>query len=204
MVRPLLSVQGMRQCSVLLLLIASVLVASAGVARAADDTETDAEVSAARPHVRVDLGIASPVGLVGVVYSRPVRPWLALEAGAGFGASGLQISGMGKLRLGNGRTFFTPGVGLSLGLPAGGGEPTFHTGHPAGDDEERGSPVTMAWLDVDLLGIEHHTRGGLVLSASGGVTFALTEAHYDFADMGSDIHRFDPVPQVRIGMGWTF
>lgn len=156
------------------------------------------------PALRVDLGLGSPVGSLGVVYSRPVSPQLAVEGGLGIGASGLQLSAMGKLRLGSGRTRFTPGVGVSLGIPLDRDSPTFHTGHPANDDEAYGRPVTMGWLDLDLAGVEYRSRGGLVLSVSGGVTFALTKAHWDFIDLGNDIEPFDPVPQLRFGMGWTF
>ncbi|MBA3458520.1 MAG: hypothetical protein H0T46_01055 [Deltaproteobacteria bacterium] len=152
--------------------------------------------------MRVELGLFSPVGALGLVYSRPIHQRVAVELGAGFGFSGLQLSAMAKLRRGKGRTKFTPGIGLSVGMPVFGS--AIHTGHPAGDDEMRGSDVISAWLDVDLLGVEHRTRSGLVLSASGGVTVALTEGHWDAADLGNDINPFDVLPQFRLGIGKAF
>ena len=152
-------------------------------------------------HLRVDFGMASPVGFLGAVYSRPIGASLAIEAGAGLGLTGLVLSAMPKLYLGSGRTRFTPGVGLSVSIPLGGDNPTLHTGHPAGDDEAAGDPITMPWLDADLLGVEHRTAGGFVVAASAGLTFPLRRAHWDAIDLGGELDRFSVVPQVRFGIG---
>jgi hypothetical protein len=166
-----------------------------------DTSQTTTEATPSAPALRLDVGLFSPVGSLGVVYSRPVHRFAAVELGAGLGFSGVQLSGMVKARVGSERTKFTPGVGLSLGLPI---LTAVHEGHPMNDDEMRGSPVSMAWLDVDLLGVEHRTRSGLVLSASGGLTVALTEGHWDAADLGNNIKPLDVLPQFRLGVGKTF
>lgn len=153
----------------------------------------------APPALRVDLGVASPVGELGAVLSRPVSGWAAVEVGGGYGLSGIQVSAMGKLRLGQGRTVFTPGVGLSIGLPLGGG--TFHTGHPNGDPDVPGDPVTMFWLDVDLLGLEHRWASGFTMAASLGLTVVLDHAHYDVWEGGADVGPGDAFPQLRLGVG---
>lgn len=160
----------------------------------------------ASPAVRVDLGVASPVGMFGVVYTRPLSTWrsrLGIEAGAGFGLSGLQLSAMGKLRLGGDRWRFTPGLGIGLGVPMGAGS-GFHEGHPSPDSDARGSAVVMRWLDVDVVGVEYRGASRLVFAASAGLTVALNHAHWDIGDIGSDIRPGDPTPQVRFGLGRTF
>ena len=158
--------------------------------------------SAQDASLRLDVGLFSPVGALGVVYSRPVHRLAAIELGAGAGFSGLQLSGMAKLQLGDGRTKFTPGIGLSVGLPVLGS--MVHEGHPNDDEEMLGAPVTMAWLDIDLVGVQHRTRSGMILSASGGLAVALTKGHWDAAGLGSDIKPLDVLPQLRVGVGKAF
>jgi len=160
----------------------------------------------ASPAVRVDVGVASPVGVIGVVYTRPVSSWrtrLGIEAGAGVGLSGLQLSAMGKLRLGGDRWRFTPGLGIGLGMPIGAGS-VFHEGHPSPDSDAHGAAVIMRWLDVDVVGLEYRGPSRLVFAASAGLTVALNHAHWDVGDIGSDIRPGDPTPQVRIGFGRSF
>lgn len=154
------------------------------------------------PAIRVDVGMGSAVGGLGVVLTRPLAPQLAIEAGAGFGFSGLQLSLMGKWQRGTGRWRFTPGLGLSLGIPL--GEPNIHSGHPPGDDEKRGRGVVMPWLDADLLGVEYRGPSGFVFAASAGLNVALAHGHWDVGDMGGDISPGDPAPQFRLGFGKTF
>lgn len=163
-------------------------------------------IALASPAVRLDLGVASPVGAIGVVYTRPVSTWrsrLGIEVGAGFGLSGLQLSGMGKLRLGGDRWRFTPGLGIGLGVPVGAGS-GFHEGHPSSDSDARGRAVFMRWLDVDAVGVEYRGTSRLVFAASAGLTVALNHAHWDVGDIGNDIRPGDPTPQVRVGFGRTF
>lgn len=171
-------------------------------AESIDSSET-AELTTSSPALRVDAGLFSPVGSLGIVYSRPIHPRAAVELGGGIGFSGIQLSAMMKLRVGNERTKFTPGVGLSVGLPIL-GTSSVHEGHPTGDDEMQGASVTMGWLDLDLLGVEHRTRSGVVLSASAGVTVALTEGHWDAVGLGNNIEQLDVLPQFRLGVGKAF
>lgn len=183
----------------------SLLASQAAAEGALDGSTTGAEPATSSPALRVDAGLFSPIGSLGLVYSRPVHPVAAVELGAGIGFSGVQLSAMAKLRAGSERTRFTPGIGVSFGLPLLGAS-AVHEDHPMGgvDDEMRGPSVTMAWLDVDVLGVEHRTRAGVVLSASAGLTVALTEGHWDAIDLGDNIQPFTPLPQLRLGVGKAF
>lgn len=103
----------------LAVLLATLSIAGLPAGAAADSPAVASSTTAvASPAVRVDLGVASPVGVFGVVYTRPLSTWrsrLGIEAGAGLGLSGLQLSGIGsdirpgdptpQLRVGFGRTF---------------------------------------------------------------------------------------------------
>ncbi len=186
--------------------LATLSIASLPAGAAADSPAVGTSTNVAPSAFRVDLGVGSPVGMIGVVYTRPTSTWgsrLGLEAGAGLGLSGLQLSVMGKLRLGSGHWRFTPGLGIGLGVPMGSGS-TFHEGHPSPDSDEHGPSVVMRWLDVDLVGVEYRGTSRLVFAASAGATVALNHAHWDIGDVGSDIRPGDPSPQVRIGLGRTF
>lgn len=155
------------------------------------------------PALRLDIGAGSAIGEVGVVYSRPTTEYTFVELGAGIGVSGLSLSAMGKLRFGSNHLAFTTGLGLSSSLPVLGMN-TVNQGHPDGDQEMRGPGAAMAWLDLDIAGIEARTSTGWVFASSGGLTCALTEAHWDVIDLGGDIHRGDCSPQFRVGVGKTF
>lgn len=190
----------MSRCLAILTSLPLLAIASTAAAQPVAVEKQSAPVPA--PAVRVDLGAGSAVGSIGVVYSRPFDPQLAVEIGAGYGFSGVQLSLMGKYQRGSGSWRFTPGLGLSLGIPV--GEPTFHSGHPAGDDERRGRGKIMPWLDVDLVGVEYRSAGGFVFAASGGLNVALASAHWDVIDMGDDISPGAIAPQFRLGFGKTF
>lgn len=155
--------------------------------------------SASATSMRVDFGVASPVGEAGIVISRPITDWLGAEAGLGYGLSGVQASAMATLRLGHGRNRFTPGVGASVGF----GGSAFNAGHPGGDLEMPGESITMPWVDLQLLGYEYRSSSGLVFAAALGLTIATRDAHWDFADLGDNIHAGDAMPALRVGVGKT-
>jgi hypothetical protein len=75
-----------------------------------------------RHELRVDIGLFSAVGYGGLsyTYSPPLPLQLLLEAGVGYGYTGLQLSGMPKLAFGHGRTRYVLGAGLSAGIGGGG------------------------------------------------------------------------------------
>jgi hypothetical protein len=156
----------------------------------------------AQNSLRTDVGVASPIGEIGIVYGRSLSPNLAAELGVGMGGSGLQLSAMGKLVLGRGATRFTPGLGLSVGVPIS-DQPMFHEGHP--DDETRtpGPAVAMVWADFDVIGFQLDVAG-FTVALSGGVTVALSDAHFDVMDIGGDVSAGAVFPQLRIGAGWSF
>ncbi len=153
------------------------------------------------PSVRVDVGVASPIGIVGVVVNHPFVSRFAVEAGAGYGLSGFLVSCMLEHRRGSGRWTFTPGLGFSIGLPVG---TVFHAGHPPQSDTLPGRRLLMKWFDADLLGVEYRSPGGFVFAASGGLTVALNDFHWDVGDQGDDVAFGSVFPQLRLGVGRTF
>jgi len=182
------------------LLVTAATLASAPAAHADEPVAAVASPFAKRA-VRVDAGAGSAVGFLGVVWSRPQSERFAYELGVGLGLSGVQASAMGRLRLGQGDVRFTPGVGLSLGMPmlsAFSGDLEHVQGEPTG------GPSPMLWADLDVVGLELRTRGGFVLSASAGLNVAITPGHFDVGDIGGNVNPGDFSPQARLGMGWTF
>jgi hypothetical protein len=149
----------------------------------------------ARQELRVDVGLASALGFGGVAYSRQVSPRFLVEAGAGGGLTGLQLSVMPKLMFGEGRGRFTVGVGVAAGL----------FGAVAEDSAGRKVPA-LFWLNVDGLGYSYHADSGLALSVAGGVTMLLSDAGFKnaWASQRWESWMLKPIPQGRIGIGYWF
>jgi hypothetical protein len=146
---------------------------------------------------RGELGIGAPTGTIGVVLWRDVAPALRLEAGTGWGLSGLQLSGFSKLVLGGQHHRFVTGAGLSVGIPL--GEPVFR-------DHHGGSPVAMPWLNADLAGYEYMGTGGWTFSVALGATAALRKAHWDLVDdFGGNLTPLRSwFPAAHLAFGQTF
>lgn len=144
----------------------------------ADEPVADAGQNAVAAH----LGIASAIGSVGGAYQRYIGD-AAIEAGAGVGGSGLQLSAMPKLVLGEGRNRFMAGVGLALALD--------------GDDER-------VWLNVDLAGWEHRFDSGWLFSLAGGLTHLLTSDEPCTGDFLLCWSEPEVLPQLRVGLGYLF
>ena len=161
-----------------------------------------ARPAAAEPQqaVRVDAGLFSAVGELGIVYQADLTPHFAVEAGAGLGFTGVQLSGMvkGTLPVWDGKV--TTGVGLSLAVPALGikGAQTDYV-----DDEPVPSGETIPWLNVDVIGWQRQI-GRTVVSAALGVTTPLRSWKYDIAEVGDTVDAMTPLPQGRIGFGRAF
>lgn len=67
--------------------------------------------------IETQLGLGAPYGLIGLGIDASVLPWLALSAGAGTNAAGLQLAAQGRLQLAPGGGSFAIGVdaGVSRG-----------------------------------------------------------------------------------------
>jgi hypothetical protein len=146
-----------------------------------------------RQRVGLELGVASAVGIAGVDYQFAPSPWLRLEGGAGWGPTGAQFSIMPKIALGSGRCAFIAGFGPSLAV---GGQQAA-AGHGP-------NPGTIPWLNLDVPGIECHSRSGVSFQATVGLTMPLVDFHWDLADVGETTHAGALLPQGRVGVGWWF
>jgi hypothetical protein len=147
--------------------------------------------------VRGDLGIASPVGFAGVLYSYEPAGWLLVEGGVGYGLSGLQLSLMPKLVLGASSHRFTAGVGASVGIPG----IEIVTDSPTGGNVNE--HVVTPWLNVDIAGYDYRSATGFSFVASGGISVAL--AHGCAVSIDSCFPLYGTVfPQLRIGFGHWF
>jgi hypothetical protein len=147
--------------------------------------------------VKIDVG-GSAVGFVGVEYLYSPQSMVEVETGVGLGYTGLQISFMPKLVLGEGRDHFVAGAGLSATLP-GVDAPLslgkFTTGRPI-------------WLNLDLLGYEHRFDQGLFLSFALGLTKGLGGGRACELDCGAgdyvrDVSKFTGAT-IRLGLGYWF
>jgi hypothetical protein len=142
------------------------------------------------------LGWGSAVGELGVTYAHDVGPHFQLEAGAGMGVTGYQLSVMPKLVFGGGTRRFVMGVGAAAGLT------TRDDAHVGPDHEPK--PPLVWWLNADLLGYEYHAAGGGLFVVAVGLTTNLNAFHYDFfGDEGGTSGPGTLYPQVRIGGGFS-
>jgi hypothetical protein len=143
-----------------------------------------------RHRLGLDLGLGSALGVIGVGYQYAVDRLQRVEAGVGWGFSGVQLSGMYKLGFGGKSCRFIVGLGASLALGGAAAE-----GH--GPD-----PFWIPWLNLDAPGFECHTDFGLSFQGTLGATMPLVRFHYDFVDTGGDIGAGKVFPQARFGVGW--
>jgi hypothetical protein len=161
-----------------------------------------ARPGAAEPQqsVRVDAGVFSAVGELGLVYQADLSGHFALESGAGLGFTGVQLSAMAKAGLPVSFGRLTTGVGVSLAIPTLGikGAQAEYV-----DGEATPSGETIPWLNVDAIGWERR-YGSTVVSAALGVTMPLRSWTYDVAEVGDTIDAMTPIPQGRIGIGHAF
>jgi hypothetical protein len=146
-------------------------------------------------HLRADVGLGSAVGLAGVSYGYAPVSFLQLEAGVGYGLSGVQLSLMPRLALGSASDRFLVGAGLSAGL-----------------QEQDPGQGPMVWLNADLLGYEHRFRFGLSISVGVGLTVLVGGDTKQCPGLPIDCSPQDRTedgrgsvyPQGRLGVGWWF
>jgi hypothetical protein len=76
---------------------------------------TGYEDTEARPNgIRGELGIASPIGIIGGTFWHEIVPPVRFEGGIGLGVSGVQLSALSRFVLGNEHHRVVPGIGLSI------------------------------------------------------------------------------------------
>lgn len=144
--------------------------------------------------LRGELGVASVVGFAGLTLSYAPHPHVLLEAGAGYGVSGLQLSLMPKVVFGSGVHRFTVGCGASIGIP---GTPVVTYSPTTGNGNER---VVTPWLNADLVGYDYRSASGVSFIASAGAMMAL--AHGCAESIDSCFPLYGTIfPQLRIGLG---
>ena len=161
---------------------------AAGIARA--------DEAFPRNRLQFNLGFASEVGEGGGTYAfRPVEPF-ELELGVGYGFTGVQLSAMPRLLLGNPKSAFTIGAGTSLA-------PSVRAIDP---DPQAGAygpyRATVPWFNAEV-GWLYETDSGFSLLLAGGLTASLSDAEVPGFD--DSIHLGGMVlPTLRIGLGYAF
>jgi hypothetical protein len=149
-----------------------------------------------RPNtLRLDVGVASAVGTLGIAFARTFGGLLQMEAGVGTGYSGTQLSLMPKIVLGSRDVYFVTGAGLSVASPT---NPLHATGH-------------LVWLNVDAVGLELISRHGFTFQGSAGITKGLGGGSIctnwiDGCEPGEKLPNAATVwgPQFRVGWGYSF
>jgi hypothetical protein len=148
-----------------------------------------ADAITSRNEVRVDSGFFGAGGFGGVSGARvfPSQGFM-LEAGLGFGLSGVQASVMPRLMFGSEADRFMIGGGLSVGLPL---YRSYVKGLPT-------------WLDLELVGYQHRFRGGLTMFAAAGFMVGLGGGRYCSDCSAGDSETGSVFPDARLGLGYSF
>lgn len=162
--------------------------------------------------ISLNIGLASALGFTGIAYSRNLSKNFQLEAGAGLGFSGVQLSLMPKLTLGSGKHRFVSGLGLSVGLPSAG----------ADDGIMSLSKTPSLWLNCDIVGYQLKSsptngKSSFFLLAAIGLTVGLAGEYHepDFcfgpsgacAESSADSRESflgKVLPTFRLGIGVAF
>lgn len=164
-----------------------------GLAEAHPEPVTAANPAPRPNELRIDVGLASPIGEVGVTASRWFLDTVAVEAGMGYGYFGLAPSLMVKLGGGRGHHRFTIGGGSSASL--------------AFDPKPGVTPVL--WLNGEI-GYEYLADDSWLLALSGGVTAGMAGTLQPFCliidDAGCRVRdaRGIVAPEFRLGLGRRF
>lgn len=137
--------------------------------------------------LRLDVGFVSAVGEAGVTYTRSLTHMVQLEAGVGWGVSGVQLSLMPKLSVGAAHHRYVGGVGLAAAVRL------------TPDTDE--SPV-LGWLNADVLGYEYRSARGFTLLVAIGLSVGIA-GHYRWEDSREEVAGM-VMPQGRIGVGYSF
>jgi hypothetical protein len=146
--------------------------------------------------VRGDVGVGSAIGAIGASVVLRAARHVQFEIGTGLGGSGVQLSFMPKLTIGDIQDHFVFGAGVSVAFPW---QATSATGHPV-------------WLNVDAVGYEHMSRRGFAFLAAAGLTGGLGGGracdfrHNAICDDATQLTNVSNVwaPQFRLGFGYAF
>jgi hypothetical protein len=151
--------------------------------------------------LRLDTGLASAVGLAGVAYSIGLTQNWRLEAAAGLGRSGLQLSLMPQYAWSDETYERFVGIGLAAALPI----------DLPGQASAYEARAPVLWLNADLLGARYRSSSGVVVVGALGITMALNDgfrvcSSVDEGCFESDFQsvQWFPIPQFRVGVGYTF
>jgi len=149
--------------------------------------------------VRADLGVGSAVGFGGLSYARALGERLSIEAGAGYGISGFQLSAMPKLLLPSATNAFFIGLGPAISIER-------------LDADDVGAAFrrygTGVWLNADF-GYRIVARSGLTFTAAAGASVGLWGSHmlrvpgFILSDSFKGIRGLT-APQARVGCGYAF
>ena len=182
--------------------LAIALASATSAARASEDATARDVDPEAHDHVdqaiSIDLGFASAVGYAGIAYSMTPLEQLRLELGAGWGATGAQLSLMPKWIFNRDHNVqLLLGVGPSLGL-----EPLNR--HDANSELHRTGVST--WLNAEL-GLEHRfTDTHVMLTFAAGIAVGLSGNYLLTQPLGSNTFGMggSVFPATRFGMGYAF
>jgi hypothetical protein len=175
-----------------LLMIVGVLATPARAER-----QLEPAVASPQPSVQqvaLEVGIASPIGSIGVTYQRELASRFVIEAGVGYGVTGMQLEAMPKVVLAHGTCRYLVSAGASLALFGNYAEP---------GPSHQPQPSAIPWLDVDAE-VQCGAPRELLFIAGGGFTTPLVEFHYDFADTGKTVHAREIMPVLKLGLGYRF
>jgi hypothetical protein len=143
-----------------------------------------------RNELRLDLGVASPVGELGLSRTRWISPSWAVEGGLGLGYTGLQLALAGKAAVVRGPHVFAVTFGPSLSVPVNTSSRT----------------TTLLWANAEL-GYQYRRPSNWVLGVAAGATMGLAGQLQSicFFATDSDCRPNDitglVAPMVRAGIG---
>lgn len=177
----------MKAAMMLVATVVTIATAMASPACAAVVQEGDDIEVSSHQQIALTVGMFSALGELGVAYTVAPMEDVRLEIGTGLGISGVQLSVMPKLALGDYHNVLL-GLGLSV---------------------SRAGDTTIPWLNAEV-GLEQRFRNHFLFSIAGGITYALggTAAGWCFDGCGGprpeESLRGLLLPQLRIAVGRWF
>jgi hypothetical protein len=176
--------------------MAALLGTMSAAAFAADESAGLPVTGIGKHRLQANVGVASPVGEIGLSYTHAPIPLVELEIGAGLGFSGFQFAVTPKLSFGGSRHRVLVGLGPSLSVDTSGTSRGDHVGY---------------WVNGEV-GYERRTQTGFSMLVAAGFTYGLggNLGEACTVDCGNDARIWDaPIagrlyPQARIAFGRWF
>jgi hypothetical protein len=185
----------LRNCSATELEAAQPMRAGSTQTAAQEKTAETKDAARARHRLAGDVGALSAIGFGGGTYTYSPVPTIQFELGTGLGLSGLQISLMPKVLVGDKGHSFVIGVGPSTGID------------PSSQDHHT---YVSYWLNGDV-GYEYRGPSGFSFLVALGVTAALAGEvrktclfDCDGYTRGESARAAGVYPQGRVGFGRWF